>query len=121
MYNRYISGGEFQDFFSPIEGANPVEPKVDTQPQTEPSFVDVSDDNQAEQQGERETSQEKKVGGLKGLFGNNIKLPDFDADTILLLVLVYFLVADGGESQNGGEGKISDTLLIIGVLLLLGF
>ena len=51
---------------------------------------------------------------LKGLFGANIKLPEFDADTILLLVLVYFLVADDTEN-------ISDTLLIIGVLLLLGF
>ena len=51
---------------------------------------------------------------LKGLFGGNIKLPEFYADTILLLVLVYFLVADDTEN-------ISDTLLIIGVLLLLGF
>ena len=51
---------------------------------------------------------------LKGLFGGYIKLPEFDADTILLLVLVYFLVADDTEN-------ISDTLLIIGVLLLLGF
>ena len=51
---------------------------------------------------------------LKGLFGENIKLPEFDADTILLLVLGYFLVADDTEN-------ISDTLLIIGVLLLLGF
>ena len=51
---------------------------------------------------------------LKGLFGGIFKLPEFDADTILLLVLVYFLVADDTEN-------ISDTLLIIGVLLLLGF
>ena len=45
------------------------------------------------------------------MFGGNIKLPEFDADTVLLLVLVYFLVADDTEN-------ISDTLLIIGVLLL---
>jgi len=51
---------------------------------------------------------------LKGLFGGSVKLPEFDADTVLLLVLVYFLVADDTEN-------ISDTLLIIGVLLLLGF
>ena len=56
----------------------------------------------------------KNQSALKGLFGGNIKLPEFDADTILLLVLVYFLVADDTEN-------ISDTLLIIGVLLLLGF
>ena len=54
------------------------------------------------------------LGGLKSLFGGNIKLPEFNADTILLLVMVYFLVSD--DSEN-----ISDTLLIVGVLLLLGF
>lgn len=47
--------------------------------------------------------------------GDNIKLPEFDTDTILLLVLVYFLVSDGENDH------ISDTLLIIGILLLLGF
>ena len=46
--------------------------------------------------------------------GNGLKLPEFDADTLLLLVLVYFLIADGDDN-------ISDTLLIIGALLLLGF
>lgn len=56
----------------------------------------------------------KKPSALKGLFGGSVKLPEFDADTVLLLVLVYFLVADDTEN-------ISDTLLIIGVLLLLGF
>ena len=60
----------------------------------------------------QETS--KNQSPLRGLFGGNIKLPEFDSDTILLLVLVYFLVADDTEN-------ISDTLLIIGVLLLLGF
>lgn len=63
---------------------------------------------------EQPQSRSKSTSALKGLFGNNIKLPEFNADTILLLVLVYFLVAD--DSEN-----ISDTLLIIGVLLLLGF
>lgn len=51
---------------------------------------------------------------LKGLLSGNVKLPEFNTDTVLLLVLIYFLVAD--DSEN-----ISDTLLIIGVLLLLGF
>jgi hypothetical protein len=60
------------------------------------------------------TDRQKKGGLLQSLFGGNIKLPEMNADTVLLLVLVYFLVAD--ESEN-----ISDTLLIIGVLLLLGF
>ncbi len=60
------------------------------------------------------TAKPRAANPLKGLFGGNIKLPEFDADTILLLVLVYFLIADDNEN-------ISDTLLIIGVLLLLGF
>ena len=72
-------------------------------------FYDVTADQQTSYQ-----ERSKNQSALKGLFGGNIKLPEFDADTILLLVLVYFLVADDTEN-------ISDTLLIIGVLLLLGF
>ena len=45
--------------------------------------------------------------------GSNLKLPDINGDTLLLLVLVYFLVADPGD-------KISDTVLIIAALFLLG-
>lgn len=70
-----------------------------------PAFSEVAESAQPSQ----------KAGSmLKGLLGGGIKLPEFSTDTILLLVLVYFLVAD--DSEN-----ISDTLLIIGVLLLLGF
>lgn len=81
------------------------------QPASQAAFADISAENAAAAQQEERP---KNLGGLKGLFGGNIKLPEFDADTILLLVLVYFLVADDTEN-------ISDTLLIIGVLLLLGF
>lgn len=73
------------------------------------AFADVSSE-----QTDTPQARSKNQSALKGLFGGNIKLPEFDADTILLLVLVYFLVADDTEN-------ISDTLLIIGVLLLLGF
>ncbi len=77
----------------------------------QPTFADVKAEppKQPSQPGKN-----RPQSALKGLFGGNIKLPEFDADTILLLVLVYFLVADDNEN-------ISDTLLIIGVLLLLGF
>lgn len=100
MYNRYIAGA-WPD--------GPPSSKCSPTPQPEaPQFSDIPADAPTPQPRSKGTS------GLKGLFGGNIKLPEFDADTILLLVLVYFLVAD--ETEN-----ISDTLLIIGVLLLLGF
>lgn len=78
------------------------------QPEDQPVFADVAVPPQPTK------PSNKNPSTLKGLFGSNIKLPDFDADTVLLLVLVYFLVADDTEN-------ISDTLLIIGVLLILGF
>ena len=78
-------------------------------PEDQPTFADVTAPPLQPQETPR-----KPPSSLKGLFGGNIKLPEFDADTVLLLVLVYFLVADDTEN-------ISDTLLIIGVLLLLGF
>ena len=51
--------------------------------------------------------------------GHNMVLPELDSDTILLLVLVYFLLADTDE--NGEKYNLADTLLIVGALLLLGF
>ena len=38
----------------------------------------------------------------------------FDADTIFLLVIVYFLIADG-------EDDLMETLLIVAALLFMGF
>lgn len=103
LYNRYISGAWPDDQPEPSLG-KPEGPAED-----QPVFADVTAPPPQPQEPPR-----KNPGGLKGLFGGNIKLPEFDADTVLLLVLVYFLVADDTEN-------ISDTLLIIGVLLLLGF
>lgn len=99
LYNRYIAGAW-------PDGPPPKQQSADKPPA--PEFSDISASDPAPQ------PRPKGSGGLKSLFGGNIKLPEFDADTVLLLVLVYFLVAD--ENEN-----ISDTLLIIGVLLLLGF
>lgn len=106
MYNRYIPGG----FDLPPPDQQPPQNQQPPAPEPEaPAFADL---------GAEETPAEpdKKglVASIKSLFGNNIKLPDMNSDTVLLLVLVYFLVADDKEN-------ISDTLLIIGVLLLLGF
>lgn len=111
MYNRYINSGGFDDLLTPPPGAasgpSPPEPETPV-----PVFADVPAAEEPPPQAPAKPP--SKLGALKGLFGGNIKLPDFDADTILLIVLVYFLVAD--ENEN-----ISDTLLIIGVLMLLGF
>ncbi len=106
MYNRYINPGFFEEcspppqsshkeeFFEPLGDSKPLEP-------------------------------EKSKS--KGLFGGAIKLPELNADTVLMLVLVYFLISDetSPSSEEDGENKpknnITDTLLIIGALLLLGF
>ena len=60
-------------------------------------------------------SESRSANSLRGILGDGIKLPELDADTVILLILVYFLLGDDDS------GHISDTLLIIGVLLLLGF
>ncbi len=103
LYNRYIAGAW-------PEAVPPPKDTPYTPPSEEPVFAEIP----AEDPVSAPPPRSKGLNGLKGLFGGNIKLPEFDADTVLLLVLVYFLVAD--ETEN-----ISDTLLIIGVLLLLGF
>lgn len=99
MYNRYMNSGGFEDFFKPVE--NPAPQPAPSPPAAEPVTADEP--------------KPKGLGALKNLMGGSgFKLPEFDADTLLLLVLVYFLIADGDDN-------ISDTLLIIGALLLLGF
>lgn len=119
MYNRYISGA-WPD--PPEPSAAPVRPEAAKGPEPAPFPADngAGDSGSApvfepmENTALPAESGSKGLGGLKSLFGGNIKLPEFNADTILLLVMVYFLVSD--DSEN-----ISDTLLIVGVLLLLGF
>jgi hypothetical protein len=83
-----------------------------------PIFENVSNTSNQDAEQDKQKS--------KGLFGGAIKLPEFNTDTILMLVLVYFLVSDelSPPSKEDGESKnnnITDTLLIIGALLLLGF
>ena len=109
LYNRYIAGAWPDGTPVPQPPASVPETPLPQTPSV-PAFADVT----AEPVPETAQERPKGLSALKGLFGGNIKLPEFDADTVLLLVLVYFLVAD--DSEN-----ISDTLLIISVLLLLGF
>lgn len=117
MYNRYISGAWPEDSRSvppdsgeaPTAGAASDTAAAAQEPAPPLPFDPV--------EAEPERPPEEKPRGLsalKGLLGSSLKLPEFNADTILLLVLVYFLVADDSENIN-------DTLLIIGILLLLGF
>ena len=106
LYNRYISGA-WPDPSQDPPSFQPPQPI----PQTDTGFTDLSS---AENTHSMPQDRNRNQSPFKGLLGGNFRLPEFDADTILLLVLVYFLVADDTEN-------ISDTLLIIGVLLLLGF
>ena len=105
MYNRYLKTGELEQLLKAAEngGAESASPspRTENEPRRQPG---------AEVSGK---SQPRQSGALKNLLGG-LKLPELNSDTLLLLVLVYFLIADEGEN-------ISDTLLIIGVLLLLGF
>lgn len=99
MYNRYLNADGFDEYFTPL-AQETAPPEPEPSPAAEPP---------------------KAKGGLQGLLGNlgdKIKLPDLDSDTILLLVLVYFLITDK-DAQD--DGKVTDTLLIVGALLLLGF
>lgn len=113
MYNRYIAGA-----WPESSSSEPLPASPSALPQQDISDVPSQDAAPSvfESVSAEPEPPEKARGlsALKGLLGGNLRLPEFNADTILLLVLVYFLVADDSENIN-------DTLLIIGVLLLLGF
>lgn len=142
MYNRYMNSGGFEEYFVPQPRAQPVMSQSmaqhNTMPQNmmqqnmmqqnmmrqnamqQPQFPSLPPPAEAVNVTAEETpapAPAKSKGGLtsslKNLLGNNLKLPEIDADTILLLVVAYFLIADSDEN-------VSDTLLIIGALFLLG-
>lgn len=99
MYNRYLNSDGYDNKRS-------FDPK---QQSPEPSDPKTSEGRIGQ------TQPPSLLGGaLKNLFGGNIRLPELNSDTLLLLVLVYFLVADN-EKEN-----INDTILIIAALFLLG-
>lgn len=93
MYSRYIS---FEDEYPPRECDIPEsgDSREDKGP---PRF---------------EAREPSGASALKNIFGS-LKLPELNSDTILLLVLVYFLASDSDDN-------VSDTVLIIAALLLLG-
>ncbi|NCB06021.1 MAG: hypothetical protein EOM69_10965 [Clostridia bacterium] len=116
MYNRYMNSGGFEDYFEPQPRAQPYAPQQPLTPLPPlPPAVDAF--SVATEEAAAPPASAKSKGGItstiKNLLGNNLKLPEIDADTILLLVVAYFLIADSDEN-------ISDTLLIIGALFLLG-
>lgn len=105
MYNRYLKTGGFEEFLKAAENGGAECASPSPHGENEPRRQSGAEANAK--------NQPQQSGGLKSLLGG-LKLPELNSDTLLLLMLVYFLIADEGES-------ISDTLLIIGVLLLLGF
>ena len=103
VYNRYISSDDFG--FKPSESSDesvhqPYPPHRGRRPMQRRE----KPDNIRPQRGD---------GLLKSILGDNIKLPEINSDTVMLLVLVYFLVADPDD-------RVSDTILIIAALFLLG-
>ena len=114
MYNRYMNSDGFEEFFKPI--AENESTASSTSAAADDTVVSAAEPAAPE-------SKPKGLSALKNLLGGGnssgsssggLKLPELDGDMLLLLVLVYFLVADGNEN-------ISDTLIVIGALLLLGF
>ena len=99
MYDRYFQGDGFEAFFPQAAHLSPPSPAPESSPAPE--------------------NPPSRKSGLLGNLGQHLKLPELDSDTILLLVLVYFLLSDTDE--NGEKYNTADTLLIVGALLLLGF
>ena len=91
MLNRYMDPEGWDRLFGPAQPAAAPEAQADPEPE----------------QGSARSSLQDLLGG---------RLRDINAETLVLVALIYFLVADRDE----GDDKISDTLLIIGALLLFG-
>lgn len=122
MYNRYLNAEGFAEYFSPQPEDQPEgQVQAGQQPEISPGRGP-----QAAPQGGRNLPGSRPPQGQQGqnrrpgLLGG-LRLPELDSDTILLLVLVYFLISDSDEDGKKDKNSIVDTLLIVGALLLLGF
>ena len=62
---------------------------------------------------------EQPKGLLNGLFSGNKSRSLLDPDTLLLILMVFFLVYDK-DGEKDGKTDTGDILLIAGLLLLLG-
>jgi hypothetical protein len=103
MFNRYINPDAFGEV-----------PRLEKPPEPQP-FEDVSNQSGS--------ADKKPSGTAKGLFGSGIKLPEFDADTILMLVLVYFLISDelSPSSKDDGDSEKSKNKITFYIPLSLQF
>ena len=108
MYNRYLNAEGFAEYFAPQAEA----PAAPAQPERPPQPAQPA-------QPQPQQQDRQSQGRRPGLLGS-LRLPELDADTILLLVLVYFLISDNDENSNQDKNSVVDTLLIVGALLLLG-
>ena len=111
MFNRYMNAEDFDGLLKQAPDGDSGQNAGEAQ-----SFESVSG-------ADKQNEQPKKP--LKGLFGGKLSLPEFDPDTVLLLILVYFLISDekskdGEDEKHEPSKNITETLLIIGALLLLG-
>ena len=111
MYNRYMTNS-FDDFFHQTD-----------QPPVNADYVPVEEEKSLEE-GENITAAPAKGGLVSSLLEH---IPKLDMDTILLILVVFFLLSDGSDrsEQNTGImgmlGQNSDLLLIIGLLFILGY
>ena len=108
MYNRYINADGFTQRPDPAVW-NTGQPQEQNRPRSGPAPAGAEPAAEPQDNGERP----RGLAGLRNLLGSSLKLPDLNSDTLLLLAMVYFLVADP-------EDKISDTVLIIAALFLMG-
>lgn len=90
MYNRYINSVGEQSF-APTDNEDAEQDPIHTQEHKPHSGL---------------------FDGIKNIFSSSGLT--FDLDTVFLLILIYFLLADG-------EDNMMETLLIVAALLFLGF
>lgn len=102
MYNRYLNAA-YGDRPAPTQSVHTSPPP---QAETPPSYQHTAPPPKSEGGGLFSGLSEALTGRLQGLH--------FDMDTIIILIAVYFLLADSDDFDT-------DLLILIGVMFVLGF
>ncbi|MDP4109257.1 MAG: hypothetical protein Q8878_04435 [Bacillota bacterium] len=113
MYNRYMSSG-FDELFTTVNEPSETIEEPTPLPAPKPAAIPVS--------ATAEPAAPPKGGGLSSIL-DKINMPKLDMDTIIILLIVFFLLLDTTSDKGIGDilGENSDLLLIVGLLLIMGF
>ncbi|MGE4549262.1 MAG: hypothetical protein AB7C89_06900 [Intestinibacillus sp.] len=99
MYNRYLNSAREASAREPTRGPEPPPPELHNEPPHAPPKAQPASN---------------VLTGMGQALSNRLQSLHFDLDTLIVIMAIYFLVADSDDFDV-------ELLILIGIMLVLGF